>query len=131
MSIEVTPEGVLKIIQGDTGSMIIDGIPTDKNYEIYLAIRRKDRSLVLPEMKQDSNFNDLVIFEITKQMSDLLHVPQGVSCQLYYWGVKMCDPETGYEDTMNVGECRCNGGYFGKWNRLYVYPKIVEGIVDV
>lgn len=41
MSIEVTKNGIVKIIQGDTGSIVVDGIPTDKNYLVYFAIRKK------------------------------------------------------------------------------------------
>lgn len=130
MSIEVTKHGVLKIIQGDTGEIVVDGIPTDKNYEVYFAIRKKDRTLVIPEIMKETQCEDTVIFEITKNISELLEIPLNAMCQVYYWGVKLCDPETGKEDTMRVGECCCSNGYFGKWNRLYVYPKIVEGIVD-
>ena len=50
MSIEITDNGIIKIIQGDTGIIPIPNIPTDKNYEVYLAIRKKDRSLVTPEI---------------------------------------------------------------------------------
>lgn len=132
MSIEVTKNGVLKIIQGDTGSIVVDGIPTDKSYEVYLAIRNPEtRELVFEELKIDSEGLDEVEFEITKAMSEKLEVPINRQCSMFYWGVKLCDPDTGLEDTLRVGECRCcDGGYFGKWNRLYVYPKIVEGIVD-
>ena len=45
MSIEITKNGIVKIIQGDTGYILVDGIPTDKNYDVYFAIRRKDRTL--------------------------------------------------------------------------------------
>ena len=44
MSIEITKNGIVKIIQGDTGYILVDGIPTDKNYDVYFAIRRKDRT---------------------------------------------------------------------------------------
>ena len=130
MSIEVTKNGIIKIIQGDTGSIVVDGIPTNKNYKVYLAIRKKDRTLVTPELELDSDMKDFVEFEITKEISTLLEVPSNAMCQIYYWGVKLCDPDTGKEDTMRIGECCCDGGYFGKWNRIYAYPKIVEGIVD-
>lgn len=129
MSIEVTKNGIVKIIQGDTGSIVVDGIPTDKNYLVYFAIRKKDRTLITPEIKKQTLGEDTVTFNISKKVSELLEVPENAMCEVYYWGVKLCDPETGLEDTMRVGECCC-GGYFGKWNRLYVYPKIVEGITD-
>lgn len=130
MSIEITKNGIVKIIQGDTGEMAVDGIPTDKNYEVYFAIRKKDRTLVTPEMKKETDGKDTVIFKITKEISELLEVPENSMCQVYYWGVKLCDPDTGNEDTMRIGECACRNGYFGKWNRLYAYPKISEGIID-
>lgn len=130
MSIEVTKNGIIKLIQGDSGSIVVDCIPTDKNYEVYLAIRKKDGSLAIPELKLDSNSSEFVIFEITKEITEQLEVPKNVMCQLYYWGVKICDPDTGFEDTMQVGECCCCAGYLGKKSRIYVYPKIVEGITD-
>ena len=37
MSIEITKNGIVKIIQGDTGYILVDGIPTDKNYDVYFA----------------------------------------------------------------------------------------------
>jgi hypothetical protein len=129
MSIEVTKNGIIKIIQGDTGSIIVDGVPTDKNYDIYFAIRKKDRTLVAPELKFPTEFKDTVEIPIDKELSEKLEVPLNAMCEVYFWGVKLCDAETGNEDTMRVGECSC-GGWFGKWNRIYAYPKIVEGIVD-
>ena len=130
MSIELTKNGIVKIIQGDTGYILVDGIPTDKNYDVYFAIRRKDRTLVTPEeIKVPTEGKCEIEIPITKKISELLEVPLNAMCEIYYWGVKLCDPDTGNEDTMRVGECAC-GGWFGKWNRLYAYPKIVEGIVD-
>lgn len=125
MSIEITENGIIKIIQGDTGIIPIDNIPTDKNYDVYLAIRKKDRTLVTPEIIKHSNGADHVDFKISKQISELLTVPNNAMCGLYYWGVKVCDAETGLEDTVTF-----NSGYFGKWNPLYSYPKLVEGITD-
>lgn len=124
MSIEITDNGIIKIIQGDTGIIPIPNIPTDKNYEVYLAIRKKDRSLVTPEIMKNSNYQDKVEFKISKQISELLTIPANAKCGLYYWGVKLCDANTGLEDTMVLG------GYFGRWNPLYSYPKLVEGITD-
>lgn len=46
-------------------------------------------------------------------------------CELYYWGVKICHPESKKEDMIFIG----NNG-FGRKNKLYVYPKIVEGLMD-
>ena len=76
MSIEVTKNGIVKIIQGDTGSIVVDGIPTDKNYLVYFAIRKKDRTLITPEMKKQTLGEDTVTFNISKKISELLEVPE-------------------------------------------------------
>lgn len=66
MGIGIARRGVLKMFQGDTGDIIIDGIPDDENYYVYLAIRKKDGTLVFDELMQESNYQDELYLKFQK-----------------------------------------------------------------
>ena len=51
----------------------------------------------------------------------LLTVPQNASCEIYYYGVKLCSDST-FEDTLLIGN-----GDIGSLNTITVFPKKVEG----
>lgn len=116
MGIGIARRGVLKMFQGDTGDIIIDGIPDDENYYVYLAIRKKDGTLVFDELMQESNYQDELYFEISKELSDKLTVKPNQMCELYYWGVKICHPESKKEDMIFIG----NNGFGRKINYMFI-----------
>ena len=50
-------------------------------------------------------------------------VEKNETCATYYYGIKVCDPDSDFEDTL-VPE----SGMIGDVNTISVYPKKVEGI---
>ena len=115
-------DGTLKMYQGDTGAFIYDNVPTDKNYMVFCEIRNRNGQPVGTQLMVESEGSDTVTFYIDDVFSDKLIVPFGRKFEPYSYGIKICDPETYSEDTVNLL------GIIGKACRIIVYPKQAEGI---
>lgn len=115
--------GNINLVQGDSGTLIVDGILTDKNYSVYFAFYNSNRIIVGEELCVNSNYNSVVTFAISGELTNLLTVNPEDETAEYYYGLKVCDPLTNYEDTLIVGD-----GEIGALNSVIVYPKKVEGI---
>ena len=115
--------GDMTLYQGDSGELLVRGLNTDKNYTVYFAFYNKKRRRLGTEVSIEANYSDHVNLSIPASLTDLLTVPLGLDSEEYYYGIKICDSVTGYEDTSSIG----NKG-FGDLNVVTVYPKEVEGL---
>lgn len=121
MAFKVDNNGNITLVQGDSGSLIINGINADKNYTIYLAIQDKNRNPVGEELYVNTNKQSSVVFELTGDFTDLLKVPKNQTCDVYYYGIKQCSDD-GLENTYLIGSDE-----IGFQNTITVFPKKVEG----
>lgn len=123
MAFIVDKNGNITLVQGDSGEIVIDGILTDKNYKVYFAVQDSERKPIGEEVFVNSNNSSSVVLSIPSILTDLLKVKKDEDSAEYYYGIKVCDSNTGYEDTLVLGE-----GDIGDLNTITVYPKKVEGI---
>ena len=121
MAFRVDEKGNITLIQGDSGTLVINGINTDKNYKIYLAIQDRKRNVVGDELFVNSNKSSSVVFELTGEYTNLLKVPKNESYAVYYYGIKQCSDD-GLENTYLIGSDE-----IGYQNTITVFPKKVEG----
>lgn len=123
MAFSIDKNGNITMIQGDSGSLSIEGLNTDKNYTVYLAIYDKNRVPAVKELYVNANKSTSVIFELTGDYTDMMSVDRNEDYAIYYYGIKLC-ADNGYEDTLLIGD-----GDIGSLNTIIVYPKKVEGSV--
>ncbi len=114
--------GVLKIRQGDSGKIIVNGLNPDNNYFVYFAIVDENYTRIGSEIMVTSNNKDTVTITLSASFTDKLVVPQGEDVAVYYWGIKVMPVGLPDEDTVTPD--------FSKKNVIQVYPKIVEGAVE-
>lgn len=122
MAFNVDENGNITMVQGDSGSLVINGLNTDKNYTVYFAIQDKNRKPVGNELYVNTNKSSSIVFELTGDYTDLLTVPKDENCAVYFYGVKLC-VDSGFEDTLLIGN-----GDIGSFNTITVFPKKVEGV---
>ena len=115
-------DGTITTYQGDTGDLIINGIPVDQNYRVYFAIQDKKRNLIGDELQVAANKTSSIVFFLTSDYTDLLTVPQGKQYEIYTYGIKACETESSTEDTLFVSD-----GNYGTQNMIIVYPRKVIG----
>ena len=118
-----TETGDMTLVQGDSGELFVQGLNTDKNYTVYFAFYNSKRKILGSEISVEANQSDHVILSVLASLTDLLTVPQGYETAEYYYGIKVCDSLTGYEDTVTIGNKD-----IGDLNTVTVYPKKVEGL---
>ncbi len=123
MAFTIDNNGNITMIQGDSGTLSVSGIPTDKNYTVYFAIQDENRNSIGTELYVNTNRNSTVMFIITGVLTDLLKVKKGEETATYYYGIKLCDTEDNTEDTLLLGNSS-----IGDRTSITVYPKKVEGI---
>ena len=117
--------GNIEIVQGDSLTLIVDGIDTDENYKVYFSIYDQYGNGVGNEVYVESQHQPTVILEIPSSLTDNLVVDTGIDGTTdYYYGIKVCLEETGFEDTLCIGDSD-----IGELNIITVHPKKVEGIV--
>ena len=115
--------GLIKIYQGDTIELIVEGLDTSKNYTLYFGVQNKRRVFVIPELSIQTENQDTITMIIPASSTDKLYVPINKDYEDYYYGFKVC-LET-EETTLNI-----DGSQYGVSNILRVYPKKVEGCVN-
>lgn len=123
MSLTIDKNGTISLYQGDSGEVMIKGLNPYKKYDVYFAIRNKHREPVGNEIKVTVNKQEIVTFVLTSSMTDMLKVSKDKDFEVYTYGVKVRDTESGDEDTLFV-----TGKDYGEQNLLIVYPKQVEGL---
>ena len=121
MAFMIDNDGNITMIQGDTGRLVVNGLMTDQNYDVYFAIQDENRKPIGNEISVQSNSQPTVVFELSSNLTDLLKVGQDEETHEYYYGVKTCTAD-GFEDTLTIGN-----GDMGDINTITVYPKKVEG----
>lgn len=123
----------LKLYCGDTGNLRISNLPTDKNYKVYWEIIRAKTQQTVFELSVDSNNASSVLFNLDSEHSDLLTVPNLNSPETFYWSIKICDPDTGAEDTV-IPKTKIDPSTglatFSKPYKLIVLYKMVEGLTN-
>lgn len=107
--------------QGDSGPYYIFGLPTDKDYTIYLGFQTKKRKIIGQQSLQ-TNKNDFVKFNVLPSLTDKLTVPANQDSEDYYIWVKLCD-SNGYEDTLVIGKNKTPEDF----TIITVLPKGIEG----
>lgn len=123
MAFTIDKDGNITLIQGDSGELVINGLPTDKNYSVYFAIQDENRNPIGSEIELDTNNSSSVIFTITGSLTNLLTVKKDDETATYYYGIKLCNKDDFMEDTLLIGNTQV-----GSLNTITVYPKKVEGI---
>ena len=122
MAFQVDNQGNISMIQGDSGTLVIEGLNSDKNYKVYFAVQDENRNPIGDEISVNSNYSSSVIFFLTGGYTDLLKVKKDENAAVYYYGVKICDEEDNVEDTLILAN-----GDINDVNTITVYPKKVEG----
>jgi len=125
MAFVVDDNGNITLVQGDSGELTVSGIDTDRNYTVYLAIQDSNRNPIGNEIVVDSGGLDSVIFVFTPELTNLLTVKRRDESAEYYYGVKVCDSDSGIEDTLLIGD-----SVMGDLNTITVFPKKVEGTLN-
>lgn len=123
MAFFIDDEGNITLVQGDDGDITFDGIPTDRNYEVFFAIQDDKRRPIGDEISVMSDNMPSVVISVPSTLTDLLTVKAGQETAEYYYGVKICDEATGLEDTMILGN-----NEIGDLNTITVYPRKVKGL---
>lgn len=117
--------GDIELVQGDSGTLYVDGIPDDKNYKVYFSIYNSNGKILGDEVWVYSYNLPTVTFEIPSTLTDLLTVKGSIDDTAeYYYGVKVCDEESGFEDTLLIGNKD-----IGELNIMTVHRKTTEGTV--
>ena len=123
MAFTIDNNGNITLVQGDSGELVVSGLPTDQSYKVYFAIQDENRKPVGDEIVVNSNKASSVIFVLLGSLTDLLTVKKGEDTATYYYGVKLCSEDDSTEDTLLLGDSN-----IGDKNSITVYPKKVEGI---
>ena len=117
---ELTGDAITR--QGDGGDKYtITDIALEDGDQAYLGVTDDKGNKVGEELLGIADV-DSVTFIFTTTFTDRLVVKKGEESATYYFGVKICNPNTGKEDTLIIG----NKDEYGV-NTLTVLPKIVEG----
>lgn len=119
----IDERGNITCTQGDSGEVVINGLPTDKNYQVYFAIQNEKRQPVGSEIMVNSNGASSATFVLSADLTDLLTVPRNEETATYYYGIKLCHEGTGLEDTLILGTQSD-----GERATITAYPKQVEGL---
>ena len=93
-------DGTITTYQGDTGDLIINGIPVDQNYRVYFAIQDAKRNFKGSEIMVNSLNQSSVVIHIPAEVTDELSVPLNKSYETYYYGIKLVTPGTFDENTL-------------------------------
>lgn len=120
MSLNIDDKGNIFIYQGDSGQVVVSGIPTDKNYDVFFMVKDLYNRQIGESLKVVSNFCSNVRFMITSEFSNFLKIPEGEQAGFYTYGLKTKD-DAGVENTLFVKGC-C----YGDLNHIIVFPKKVE-----
>ena len=118
---------------GEPTYLTFGGLPTDKNYKLYLGIKTiNTRETVGNEIFVETNNSATVDLVIPVEVVNLLEVPLNKSYNKYTWGIKLCyhDPATNtiYEKTIIPKNNDGTERPYGSINYLIVYPEQVKGI---
>ena len=123
MSLIIDKDGTISLYQGDSGEIVISGLEPEKKYTVYLGIQDKNRKIVGQELQVAVSNSGTVTFVLSPTFTDMLTVPKNKPFEIYYYGIKVCEVETGIEDTLFIADST-----YGDINRVIVYPRKVIGV---
>lgn len=118
-------DGTIIARQGDSGKVYIDGVDIDKNYKIYFGVRDDNNKPIGDEVYVYSNHGSEVVINVPATVSNMWTVPKGEEYIELNYGIKVCDEESGLEDTLILANCE-----YDTENKIIVYPKKVEGTLN-
>lgn len=118
-------DGTIIARQGDSGKVYIDGVDIDKNYKIYFGVRDDNGKPIGDEVYVYSNKGSEVVINVPATVSNMWTVPKGEEYIELNYGIKVCDEESGLEDTLILANCE-----YDTENKIIVYPKKVEGTLN-
>ena len=121
MSIFIDENGSITLYQGDTGNIVISGLDTNNNWNVYFAVQNEKRLPIGTELMASSAGNESVVITIPSSLTDLLTVPIDQDYEIYYYGLKICSGDI--EHTLFV-----QNSAYGEKNQLIVYPRKVQGV---
>lgn len=125
MAFTVDDYGEITLIQGDSGELKISGLETDRYYTVYLAIQDSKRNPIGSEISVEANKRPEITIVFPPSLTNLLTVKKGNEYELYYYGIKVCNSDDDFENTLLIGDSD-----FGDLNSITVYPKKVEGTIN-
>jgi hypothetical protein len=123
MGYEIDDKGNIKLRQGDSMELVIDGIPTDQNYKVYFAVQNEERVPIGDELDFDSLGKSFVVIKLLGNYTNQFTVDEDKKTQKYYYGVKICSEIDETEQTLALGDSSMDN-----LNTITVYPRKVEGI---
>jgi hypothetical protein len=118
-------DGTIIARQGDSGKVYIEGVDTNKNYKIYFGVRDDNGKPLGDEVWVYSNYGSEVVINVPANVSNMWEVPKKEEYIELNYGIKVCDEESGIEDTLILANCE-----FDTENKIVVYPKKVEGTLN-
>lgn len=128
MAIFVDSSENIKIYRGDTGNIKIIGLPKDKDVKVSFAISDDETDKIILEKQLNTKGAESVVFALSAEDTELMEILPEEKYHIYYYGVKLSD-ESGSEDTLipRVTFDDQKNPIFQKPNKIYCYPKYVEG----
>jgi hypothetical protein len=123
MAYIVETSGNITLVQGDSIEIVINGVPTDQNYEVYFAAQNEERQPIGSEIMVESLGKSSVAIKLLGNYTKQFTVEEDKKSQKYYYGIKLCSRNDEIEDTLLLGE-----SLIGELNTITVYPMKVEGI---
>lgn len=123
MAYIVETSGNITLVQGDSIEIVINGVPTDQNYEVYFAVQNEERQPIGSEIMVESLGKSSVAIKLLGNYTKQFTVEEDKKSQKYYYGIKLCSRNDEIEDTLLLGE-----SLIGELNTITVYPMKVEGI---
>ena len=120
LNLNIDKKGNVYIYSGDSGEIVVSGLPTDKNYTVYFMVKDSKNRVVSNVLEVKSNFNSTVTFIITSEFSSKLTIPKNEEVGFYTYGIKTVDDD-GIENTLFVEDC-C----YEDSNMILVFPDKVE-----
>lgn len=123
MGYEIDEKGNIKLRQGDSMELVIDGIPTDQNYKAFFAVQNEAREPIGNELEFDSLGQSFVVIKLLGNYTNQFTVDEDKKTQKYYYGVKICSETDQTEQTLALGDSSMDN-----LNTITVYPRKVEGI---
>ena len=121
MALQIDENGTIQIYQGDSGSIFVNGLMKDKNYNVYLEVYNKNREIVFAAKPQEAKGVEFVEFKLLPSDTRKLIVPLKKDSETYYYGVKAREIGTNNEDTLFIAN-----GTYGDLNEFIVYPEKVR-----
>lgn len=117
----------LYMYQGDTGNIMIKGLPETYDFDMYFQVSKQSGEILISKMVSSKEQSSVVI-SISADESDRLEVGT------YNWGVKLCYDRDGHmtEETLipPLANTSATPTSFRSKAILSIYPKQVEGAIN-